>query len=59
MSRTETLEALEDGLITEWEAIDQGLVETVRALEERAAAERIEAAAAIMRDAAPLRFLHP
>ncbi len=58
MSRTETLEALEDGLITEDEALEQGQVDTLDALHERASAERIEAVADVMRsNTASLRFL--
>lgn len=51
MSKFETLEAFEDGLITELEALEQAGVETIDALYERAAIERIDSVAASMRQA--------
>jgi hypothetical protein len=58
MSRSETLEAFEEGLITETEALEQAMVDNVEALYERAAVERIDSVAATMRQAAltPLPF---
>jgi hypothetical protein len=59
MSKSETLEAFEDGLITELEALEQAGVESIDSLYERAAIERIESVAATVRQVshAPL-ILH-
>ncbi|KAB0676408.1 hypothetical protein [Aureimonas leprariae] len=51
MSKFETLEAFEDGLITELEALEQSGVDTIDALYERVAVERIDSVAASMRRA--------
>lgn len=51
MSKSETLEAFEDGLITEMEALEQAGVESIDSLYERAAVERIDNVAASMRRA--------
>lgn len=51
MLRYETLEALEDGLITQSEAVEQGLVDSLETLYERAAVERIETVSNDVREA--------
>lgn len=52
MSTSETLDAFEEGLITEQEAVEQAMVDDVDALYERAAVERIDGITATMRRAA-------
>ena len=56
MTRQDTLDAFEDGLITESEALEQAQVDSVNTLYERIAVERIDSVSSTMRQAAQTRL---